>query len=111
MVGIDGLVLTMGWTDQGLPFASSASPLAAHTSYQGAQAAAGRAENQTLRLLELYARRGPTTDAEAATVLAIERSSVNARRAPLCRRGIVVAVDSVKNGETGVINVRWGLAK
>ena len=99
----------MGWTDQGLPFAASLSPLAAHTSYQGAQAAAGRAENQTLRLLELYARRGPTTDAEAAAVLAIERSSINARRAPLCRRGIVVAVDMVKNDDTGIANTRWAL--
>lgn len=99
----------MPWTESDLPFADSASPLAGQCSYQGAQAASGRAETQTLRLLELYAKRGPTNDWDAAKVLGIERSTVNARRVPLCRRGIVVAVDKVLNAETGVTNTRWGL--
>ena len=99
----------MPWTTPELPFASSPSPLAAHTSYQGAQDAAGRAETQTLRLLELYAKRGPTSDWEASQILGVERSSINARRAPLCRRGIVVAVDAVPNGQTGIKNTRWAL--
>lgn len=101
----------MPWTETDLPFADSPSPLAGQASYSGAQAAAGRSETQTMRLLELYAKRGPTTDWEAAKVLSVERSTVNARRAPLCRRGIVVAVDTVKNEDTGVMNTRWGLAK
>ncbi len=101
----------MPWTETDLPFAESPSPLAGQTSYNGAQAATGRAENQTIRLLELYAKRGPTHDWDAAKWLGIERSTVNARRVPLCKRGIVVAVDTVKNADTGIRNVRWGLAK
>ena len=101
----------MPWTEADLPFASSPSPLAGQASFAGATAAAGRSETQTMRLLELYAKRGPTNDWDAAKVLGIERSTVNARRVPLCRRGIVVAVDKVKNNETGITNVRWGLAK
>lgn len=101
----------MPWLDSRLPFADSPSPLAGQASYAGAQAATGRAENQTMRLLELYAKRGPTNDWDAAKHLGIERSTVNARRAPLCQRGIVVAVDKVPNVETGNTNTRWGLAQ
>ncbi len=48
----------MPWTDADLPFAASASPLAGHASFDGATAASGRAANQTIRLLELYAKCG-----------------------------------------------------
>lgn len=99
----------MPWTSAELPFADSPSPLAGQASFEGAQAAAGRSENQTIRLLEVYAKRGPTNDWDAAKMLGIERSTVNARRRPLCKRGIVVAVDKVKNTDTGIVNVRWGL--
>lgn len=99
----------MAWTDTDLPFADSPSPIAGQCSYQGAQAAVGRAETQTLRLLELYAKRGPTTDADAALALGIERSTINARRGALCRRGIVTAKGAVI-GRCGVRNTTWGLA-
>jgi len=100
----------MPWTTRDLPYAESPSPMAGQCSYAGAVDAEARASTQTLRLLELYAKRGPTTDAEAAKLLDIERSSINARRRPLCARGIVIAVDRVTNQETGIINTRWGLA-
>ena len=83
--------------------------MAAHCSQQGAERATARASTQTLRYLELLAKCGPQSDAEAARLLGIERSSVNARRACLVNRGIVVAVDVVKNQETGIANCRWGL--
>ena len=101
----------MPWTDADLPFASSASPLAGQASFDGATAASGRAANQTIRLLELYAKWGPLNDRQAARLLEVERSTINARRVPLCQRGIVVAVDTMKNEDTGVLNTRWGLAK
>ena len=100
----------MPWTPRELPWAESPSPMAGQCSYAGAVAAENRAATQTLRLLELYAKRGPTTDAEAAKLLDVARSSVNARRRPLCDRGIVVAVAHVENPETGIVNTRWGLA-
>jgi hypothetical protein len=100
----------MPYTSDLLPFASSTSPLASHASYQGAESATGRAGEQTLRLLAIYAQRGPTADWEAARLMGVERTSINARRVPLVKRGIVVAVDTAVNGETGIHNTRWGLA-
>jgi hypothetical protein len=101
----------MPYTDHGLPFASSESPVAAHCSHQGAIHAERRAGPQVLLLLAAYATYGPMTDAEAAKRLGLERSTINARRVPLRDRGIVVAVDTVKNPVTQVRNTRWGLAK
>lgn len=101
----------MPWVTPLLPFASSPSPLAAHTSYLGAVDAQDRAATQTLRYLELLAKRGPISDWDAAKFLGLERSTVNARRAPLRDRGIVVAVDKVLNEETGSSNTRWGLKR
>lgn len=100
--------MATGWTEQELPWAGS-SPLAAHCSRQGANHASTHAQTQTLAYLELLAKRGPTTDAEAASLLGLQRSSINARRGALTRRGIVVAVDTVVNDQTGVRNTRWGL--
>lgn len=99
----------MPYVSGDLPFAESPSPLAGQASFAGAANAQARASNQTLRYLELLAKRGPTTDAEAAKILGWERSTVNARRVPLRDRGIVRAVDTIENPETGVRNVRWGL--
>lgn len=101
----------MPWVTPELPFAASPSPLAQQASYQGAVAAQDRAATQTLRYLELLAKRGPINDWDAAAILRLERSTINARRRPLCQRGIVVAVDKVVNEETGSMNVRWGLKR
>jgi predicted ArsR family transcriptional regulator len=99
----------MPWTARELPFAASASPIAQTCSFAGAQDAIERSGTQTLRLLELYAKRGPTTDQEAADLLGLMRSTINARRGALCARGIVQAVDRVKNAQTGIVNTRWAL--
>jgi predicted ArsR family transcriptional regulator len=100
----------MGWITPELPFAESPSPIAQSASFAGAVDAKDRAANQTLRYLELLAKRGPTTDQEAADLLGWMRSTVNARRGALKNRGIVVAVDRIENPATGVVNTRWGLA-
>lgn len=100
----------MPWLTSKLPWADSPSPMAAQCSYNGVVAAQERAGTQVERLLELYAKRGPTSDWEAHKALGWERTTVNARRRPLCQRGIVVAVDTVKNADTGISNTRWGLA-
>lgn len=95
----------MPWTAERLPFAADS-----HTSYLGAVDAEGRAQNQTIRLLEIYAHRGPSSDWEVHKLTGWERTTVNARRRPLVLRGIVVKVDTVKNADTGISNSRWGLA-
>lgn len=100
----------MPWVSGELPFAESASPLAQSASFAGAANAQARSSNQTLRYLELLAKRGPTSDADAAVLLGLMRSTINARRGPLCQRGIVIAVDRTQNVETGVVNTRWGLS-
>ena len=92
----------MSSTQTGLPFATGS-----HTSWLGAVDAEGRAPNQTLLLLEIYAKRGPLSDWQVHKLTGWERTTVNARRRPLVVRGIVVAVDTVKNDETGVSNTRW----
>lgn len=99
----------MPWIEPSLPFAVSTSPIARSASLAGAEAAQTRAATQTLRYLELLAKRGPTSDWDAAKILCWERTTVNARRVPLRDRGIVVAVDKVKNQDTGIVNTRWGL--
>lgn len=99
----------MPWVNRELPFAASEHQTAAHCSHAGAKAAAPKAGTQTLQLLELYARRGPSTDMEAAVALNWQRSTVNARRGALCARGVVVA-KGTKPGIAGVKNTVWGLA-
>jgi hypothetical protein len=98
----------MPHTDAGLPF-QGCTPLSRFTSHAGAQDAKDRALPQTVRYLALLKESGGLTDAEAATRLGIERSSVNARRVPLVKAGLVVA-DGVRPGPTGkVLNVVWKL--
>jgi hypothetical protein len=101
----------MPWIEPSLPFADSSSPIAQSASRAGAVDAQHRAATQTLRYLELLAKRGPTTDQDAADLLGWMRSTVNARRGALKVRGIVVAVDTVTNAHTGVRNTRWGLTR
>lgn len=100
----------MPHTDAGLPF-SGTTPLSRHTSFQGAEDAQARALPQTVRYLAALRQHGGLTDAEAAKVLQLERSSINARRAPLVKAGIVVP-DGTRPGPTGKVkNVVWRLAK
>lgn len=91
------------------PIAPSGSPLARHASWLGAISGQERVGRQCLALLQLYRDEGPLTDREAAKRLGVERTTINARRGELVKRGWVVAVDLVET-ETGVKNTRWGLA-
>lgn len=84
--------------------------LSRHTSWCGAQSANERVGKQALAMLALYRTVGPLTDAEMATALGIERSSVNARRALLVRLGLVEAAGIKKNAQTGIGNTVWQLA-
>lgn len=92
------------------PFSGS-TPLSKHTSWLGAQSAAERIGRQSLELLTAYRERGPLTDAEAAEVLNVERSTINARRNELVQRGLVEAIGTKENPQTGVQNVTWYLQK
>lgn len=90
-----------------LPF-QGAEPMSRHCSHAGAVAAIERVGRQCLELMTAYRERGALTDAEAALVLGIERSTINARRAELVKRGLVRAVGTKKNESTGVSNTTWG---
>ena len=92
-----------------LPF-SGTTPISRHCSYEGAQTAAEHAGRLALKLFALYASHGPQTDAEAAMRLGVGRSSINSTRANLVRLGLVQAVGTKKNPETGVNNTTWGKA-
>ncbi len=91
-----------------LPF-QGIEPMARHCGYQGARHAAERVGRQCLALLALYRGHGPLTDARAAFLLRLERTTINARRNELVKLGLVRAVDTEKNDTTGIRNVRWGL--
>jgi hypothetical protein len=88
---------------------------ARHASRLGAESAANRAEAQTARYLALLqAYPDGLTDAEAARLMStpgheIERTSINARRAPLVRTGVVVTNGHVLNPKSNVKNTRWQL--
>src|SRR3954462_1391144 len=97
-----------GYIQSAIPFGGS-SPQSAHASRAGAEDAAPRALNQTVRYLALLKAHGGLTDAEAAKLLNIERSSVNARRKPLEKVGIVVSA-GFRPGPTNIPNVVWTLA-
>lgn len=97
------------WIEQALPYGGT-SPHAAHASRAGAEDAAPRALSQTVRYLAALRTYGGLTDAEAAQRLGLERSSINARRAPLVRAGIVRS-NGFRPGPTGKIkNVVWVVA-
>lgn len=93
--------------DGQLPF-SGLTPQSAHASRAGAEDAAPRALSQTVRYLSLLKSRPQgCTDAEAAELLGLERSSVNARRVPLVKAGLVYA-DGFRPGPTGKVrNTIW----
>lgn len=84
---------------------------ARHASREGAESVAGRAETQTARyiaLLQAYPE--GLTDWRAAELLGVERTSVNARRSPLVKTGVVVANGFHKDDHSDVANTRWQLA-
>ena len=61
-------------------------------------------------MLDLYDRCGPCTDAEMATVLGVERSTINARRDELVRLGKVRDTGTTRiNQKSGKPNTLWGL--
>jgi hypothetical protein len=96
----------MPYIDHALPFSGS-TPQAAHASRAGAEDAAPRALNQTVRYLALLkSRPHGCTDWEAAELLGVERTTINARRRPLVKAGLVYA-DGFRDGPTGVKNVVW----
>jgi hypothetical protein len=100
----------MPYTDSHLPF-NGLTPSSRHASHAGAKDAQQRAGNQTVRYLQALKEHGGLTDAEAAFLLNLERTSVNARRAPLVKAGLVIA-DGFRKGPTGKIkNTVWRLAK
>ncbi len=93
------------------PIAPAQSPLARHCSSMGAADAAHRADRQSLALLALYRQHGALTDAEAADLLGIQRSSINARRNTLIALQLVDGQPkgTRKNATTGISNALWGL--
>jgi hypothetical protein len=94
-----------------LPFSGSVA-LSRHTSYLGAQNAQPRACRQARLYLFLLDARGAEglTDFEAARLLGLERTTINARRVPLTN-GDQPWVGTVKTrpGPTGVKNAVWQL--
>jgi hypothetical protein len=100
----------MPWTEAGLPL-QGATPISRHTSHQGALAANERAMPQTVRYLQLLHARYPDgyTDAEAAMILEVERSSINARRAPLVQAGLVEDCGTRARASSDLPNVIWRL--
>ena len=101
----------MPYVDESLPFQGS-TPLSRHCSAEGAKDAQPRACGQTRRYLLLLAdREGEgATDLEAARMMGVERSTINARRVPLTKGDRPwVESDGVRKGPTGVNNCVWKL--
>lgn len=83
---------------------------AQHASRRGAEDAANRCENQTARYLALLQDYPDgLTDWQAKELLGIERTTVNARRAPLAKAGVVVANGLINDGHSRIPNTRWAL--
>lgn len=97
----------MSYTEAGLPF-SGAVPQSRHTSRLGAEDAKGRSVPQVIRYLKALKDRPDRglTDWEAAELLGVERSTINARRAELVEAGLVVPSGD-RPGPTGVRNTVW----
>jgi hypothetical protein len=98
--------------EQVLPF-SGASPLSRHCSALGALDARPRACAQTRRYLRLLIARGDvgSTDWESANLLGIERTSVTARRRPLCMgEDPWIVTGDTRPGPTGIKNAVWALS-
>ena len=104
----------MPYTDQGLPL-SGAVNQSRHTSALGAEEVMPRAGAQTRRLLFLLADRGPQTDWELHHLMRIERTTVTARRRPLCvdvdDQGAYIEASpgEYRPGPTGTKNTLWRL--
>lgn len=99
------------WIQDAIPY-DGITPQSRHTSRLGAEDAAVRALTQTHKYLRALQQTGSfgLTDAEAAAILKIERTSVNARRVPLVKAGVVVP-GGYRMGPTKKIrNVAWRLA-
>lgn len=75
---------------------------------RGAEKASASAATLHGQMLRIYAQ-GPRTDAEMASELGVERSTVNARRSELMAAGKVEAKGTRKNATSGVLNTLWGL--
>lgn len=103
--------MSAGYLDQSLPFSGSV-PLSRQCSALGAVDARPRACRQTRRYLRLLHRRGDEglTDWEAAGLLGLERTTINARRRPWCK-GDEPWIDTAatRPGPTGVRNAVWTL--
>lgn len=96
----------MPYLEQGLPF-SGKSPQSRHASRSGAEHAKDRALPQTVRYLQILKDHpNGLTDREAADLLMIERSTVNARRSELVKADLVYA-DGFRKGDSGVVNTVW----
>ena len=89
-----------------LPF-SGITPQSRHASRLGAEEAQGRSTTQTIRYLQaLKDHPYGLTDWEAAKLLGLERSTINARRVPLVKADLVYA-DGFRPGVTGTRNTVW----
>ena len=97
----------MPHTDSGLPF-SGAIDVSRHHSFKGAEAAKERALPQVLRYLELLMHQYPDgyTDVEAAELLGVERSTINARRGECTKAGLIQA-HGARPGKYDCDNVVW----
>ncbi len=107
-------IMQTNWLDQTVPIAPSETPLARHCSALGAQDALPRACRQTRSYLRLMAQRGDNglTDWEAADLMGIERTSITARRRPLCTLAEPwVVTNETRPGPTGIKNTVWMLSK
>lgn len=101
-----------GWLDQSLPL-SGETPISRHCSALGALNAQPRACRQTKRYLRLLAARGASglTDWESADLMGIERTSITARRRPLCRIADPwIVTNGTRPGPTGIRNTVWVLS-
>jgi hypothetical protein len=100
----------MPYTTPSLPFSGITSQ-SKHASYLGAKSAASRVHSQNARYLQLL-REHPDglTDAEAAKLMGIDRTSINARRALLVTQGSVYSDGFRKNPQSGIKNTIWKIA-
>lgn len=83
---------------------------AVECSKAGAEQATAHCSRQCDHLLALYAEHGDLTDAESATLMGLERSSVIPRRRELERRGLVKAIGKRVNAKSGIVNTTWGIS-
>lgn len=98
------------WIEGVLPYGGE-TPQSRHASRSGAEDAAARSTSQTIRYLSLLKSRPQgCTDWEAKELLDLERTTINARRAPLVKAGLVYA-DGFRPGPTGKVkNTVWKAA-